>query len=58
MFFASWGSPGGPLGALLEASWGFLGHLGRSWEALGPSDAFGGRLGRLSGPSWCHLGAT
>ena len=50
-----------PLGALLEgllgASWGFLGHLGRSWEALGPSDAFGDRLGRLYGPSWCPLGA-
>ena len=58
MLFVSWSSPGGPLGALLEASRGILGHLGRSWEALGPSDAFGGRLGRLSGPSWCHLGAT
>ena len=52
-FFVSWASPGGSLGA----SRGFLGHLGQSWEALGPSDAFRGRLGRLSGPSWCPLGA-
>ena len=46
------------LEGLLELSWkppwefgGFLVPLGPSWRALGPSDAFGGRLGRLSRPS-------
>ena len=43
---ASWSSLGSLLGSF-GASWCLLGRL----RALGPSDAFGGRLGRLSRPS-------